>query len=152
MFAIDLDGDGKADIVSSSAHKFGIWGYLQKPGGDHPEFLKTDLFPQPHGRFRDARRALRRYRRRRHQGFGDGQAQMVARRRSEPGSSDPPRLYWFKGSKASDGTLKFTPNLIDEDSGIGTQFSVLDFRRRRQTRTSLRRARTAFTFSCNNRK
>src|SRR5262249_9698501 len=32
MFAYDMDGDGKADILSSSAHKFGIWWYQQKPG------------------------------------------------------------------------------------------------------------------------
>jgi len=45
MFAYDLDGDGKADILSSSAHKFGIWCYQQRPGnGDNPVFVKTDLF------------------------------------------------------------------------------------------------------------
>ena len=46
MFAYDLDGDGKADIISSSAHKFGIWWHQQRPGpGGSPAFLRHDLFP-----------------------------------------------------------------------------------------------------------
>ena len=47
MFAYDVDGDGKADVISSSAHKYGIWSHIQKPGKDgNPGFLKTDLFPK----------------------------------------------------------------------------------------------------------
>ena len=48
MFVYDVDGDGKADIISSSAHEFGIWYYLQKPPNKdgHPEFVKMDLFPK----------------------------------------------------------------------------------------------------------
>ena len=36
-------------------------------------------------------------------------------------------LYWFEAKKAKDGTITFTPRLIDDDSGIGTQFVVADF-------------------------
>src|SRR5947209_13808232 len=47
MFAFDMDGDGKADVLSSSAHNYGIWAHIQKPGkGADPEFLKMDLFPK----------------------------------------------------------------------------------------------------------
>ena len=35
-------------------------------------------------------------------------------------------LYWFKASKSADGLTKFTPVVIDTDSGIGTQFVVED--------------------------
>src|SRR5262245_33416700 len=41
MFTYDLDGDGKVDIISSSAHQFGIWSYRQKPGKDNPNFVKV---------------------------------------------------------------------------------------------------------------
>src|SRR5947209_8432203 len=46
MFAIDLDGDGKADVLSTSAHKFGIWAYLHRPGRDaaNPTFVRQVLF------------------------------------------------------------------------------------------------------------
>ena len=46
--------------------------------------------------------------------------------RSEPGSEKPAMIYWFKCSKAKDGVLTFTPQAIDDDSGIGTQFEVID--------------------------
>ena len=46
--------------------------------------------------------------------------------RSEPGAEGPAMLYWFKARKSSDGTTTFTPYVIDNDSGIGTQFTVTD--------------------------
>ena len=44
MYVYDMDGDGKADVLSSSAHKFGIWWHQQKAGKDGPVFVKHDLF------------------------------------------------------------------------------------------------------------
>ena len=35
-------------------------------------------------------------------------------------------IYWFKVGKGKDGIATFTPNTIDDDSGIGTQFVVQD--------------------------
>ena len=64
---------------------------------------------------------------------GDGLKDLVTGKRfwshgrNEPGSSDPAVLYWFKARKSGDGTLSFTPYKIDDDSGIGTQFEVIDF-------------------------
>ncbi len=47
MFAYDIDGDGKNDIVSSSAHNTGLWWHQQKPGQDDPVFVRHDFFPPP---------------------------------------------------------------------------------------------------------
>ncbi|HLW65930.1 MAG TPA: VCBS repeat-containing protein [Gemmataceae bacterium] len=124
MFAYDIDGDGKADIISSSAHKFGIWSYRQKPGKDHPNFVKVDLFPQLVSET--------------HSMWcvdldGDGLKDLVTGKRfwshgkNEPGSDKPAYLYWFQAKKSSDGTISFIPHVIDEDSGVGTQFQVIDF-------------------------
>jgi len=38
----------------------------------------------------------------------------------------PSMLYWFKVKKSADGMTTFTPMEIDNDSGIGTQFEVVD--------------------------
>src|SRR5262245_36501022 len=53
MFAYDVDGDGKADVISSSAHDFGIWWYQQRPGKtSSPAFVQhtffKDLMSQTH--------------------------------------------------------------------------------------------------------
>jgi hypothetical protein len=125
MFVYDMDGDGKADVISTSAHQFGIWWHKQRPsekGGD-PTFQRIDLFPklvsETHAaHFVDI--------------DGDGRPDLVTGKRwwshgkNEPGSDAPASIYWFKNTKGPDGIAQFTPMLIDDDSGIGTQFVVAD--------------------------
>ena len=123
MYVTDMDGDGKMDVISSSAHKFGIWWHQQKPGKDGPSFLKHDLFKdlvsETHAmHFVDI--------------DGDGLKDLVTGKRfwshgrGEPGSDKAAMLYWFKAAKSKDGTVTFTPMEIDNDAGIGTQFTVQD--------------------------
>jgi len=126
MYATDIDGDGKADVLSSSAHNYGIWAQIQKPGTTgEPAFLKKDLFPklvsQTHAmHYVDIN--------------GDGLKDLVTGKRKwahgPKGDADPgaaPCLYWFEAKKAADGVITFEPRLVDNDSGIGTQFTVADF-------------------------
>jgi FG-GAP-like repeat len=44
MHTYDLDGDGKADIISTSAHRYGFWWSQQK---DSDAFVQRSLFPTP---------------------------------------------------------------------------------------------------------
>jgi hypothetical protein len=44
MHTYDIDGDGKADIISSSAHNYGFWWSEQK---DANTFVKRVFFPPP---------------------------------------------------------------------------------------------------------
>lgn len=126
MYAFDLDGDGKADILSSSAHNYGIWSYIQKTNDKgEPTFVKKDLFPklvsQTHAmQFVDIN--------------GDGNKDLVTGKRywahGATGDADPAApamLYWFEAKKGKDGVTEFVPHEIDRDSGIGTQFWVGDF-------------------------
>ncbi len=127
MYAIDLDNDGLADIISSSAHQLGFWWHKQiapKEKGGSPTFVRRDLLPklfsQSHAlHFVDI--------------DGDGLKDIVTGRRywahgpkGDVNPDQPAFLYWFKAAKKSDGTIGFTPHEIDNDSGVGTQFTVED--------------------------
>jgi hypothetical protein len=123
MLAYDTTGSGKPDILATSAHRFGIWKLVRRGSNDNPEFTKTDLFPDLVSETHAAILA---------DIDGDGLMDFVTGKRywshgrGEKGHDMPAMLYWFKAVKAADGGISFTPQVIDNDSGIGTQFEVKD--------------------------
>lgn len=124
MFAYDMDGDGRSDIISSSAHKFGIWWHQQTGSRDEPTFARHDLFRELVSETHAMHCVDMN---------GDGLKDLVTGKRywshgrAEPGSDWPAMLYWFEASRDKAGKVKFTPRIIDIDSGVGTQFVVDDF-------------------------
>lgn len=258
MVVTDMDGDGKADIVSSSAHNYGFWWHQQRAGKNGSTFVRRDLIPTPSSLARAAGEKLGKSERavyvemiKLRDGYyrkaalaanaeltrmahdhaerlarsgakevniagkypgkivnvltvkeeggpvvvakylmaqldkagvepgseiglgyakseggmgqytlivgdrgrhalpsathalhyvdldGDGVKDLVTGRRywahaphgpntGDGGVNDPAYLYWYKGKRDSKGGLSFTPNLIDDASGIGTQFAIAD--------------------------
>ncbi len=125
MVTYDVNGDGKADVIASSAHQYGIWAFEQGETKDgSPVFTKHDLFPDLVSETHALIAA---------DINGDGLKDFVTGKRfwshgkSEAGSDKPARIYWFKAAKGADGKTTFTPHEIDDQSGIGTQFVVADF-------------------------
>jgi len=64
---------------------------------------------------------------------GDGVKDLVTGRRfwahgprGDAAPTEPTFLFWFEGRRGKDGIMTFMPHLIDDDSGIGTQFAVND--------------------------
>ena len=64
---------------------------------------------------------------------GDGIKDLVTGRRwwahgprGDALPTEPAFLFWFEGKKGGDGIMTFVPHVIDDDSGIGTQFAIAD--------------------------
>lgn len=123
MLVTDVDGDGLNDVIASSAHDYGLWWFRQVPGSGGARFEKqmiTREYSQLHAvRLADIN--------------NDGIMNIVTGKRyfahngADPGALDPAVLVWFELQRLGDGKVKFTPHVIDDDSGVGTQFEVLDF-------------------------
>jgi hypothetical protein len=125
MIAYDVNGDGKADVIDSSAHRFGIWWFEQgAPKDGSPTFTRHEMFPELVSETHALIAA---------DINGDGLKDLVTGKRfwshgkSEPGSDKPARLYWLEARKGAKGETTFVPREIDDQSGIGTQFVVTDF-------------------------
>jgi len=122
MLVYDVDGDGDSDVISSSAHEYGIWWFEQQKGVDSPQFEQHEIFKefsQPHAmRLVDVN--------------GDGLKDFITGKRyfahngKDPGSHEPAVLYWFELRRPQKNKAEFVPHKIDDNSGAGTQFEVTD--------------------------
>lgn len=123
MWTFDFDGDGDQDVISSSAHRIGVWWHEQVKGaGGKPAFrqhLIDDSFSQSHALFP-------------HDINGDGRVDWVTGKRwwahgpaGDVNPNDPPVLLWFEWSR-KDGRVIWTRRQIDDASGVGTGFKVID--------------------------
>jgi len=122
MLVYDVDDDGDSDVITSSAHNYGIWWFEQLPPADGTQFKQHiifDKFSQPHAiRLIDMN--------------GDGVKDLVTGKRyfahqgGDPGGMEPAVLYWFELRRPQKGKVEYIPHKIDDDSGVGTQFEVTD--------------------------
>ncbi len=121
MLVFDVNGDGLDDVITSSAHNYGIWWHEQKKGSDgRPVWTRHDIhkaFSQTHSlQLIDINK--------------DGHPDLVTGKRffahngNDPGEFEPAVLFWFEfvpGKKPA-----WIPRQIDDDSGIGLNFVVAD--------------------------
>lgn len=119
MHVFDFDGDGDNDVLSSAAHKLGIWWHEQQPAGKWQTHLIADNFTQTHALcLADIN--------------SDGLPDFVTGKRywahgpnGDINPGDPAVMYWFE-LKRENGKPVWTPHQFDHDSGVGTQFEVAD--------------------------
>ncbi|MHC4742918.1 MAG: FG-GAP repeat domain-containing protein [Planctomycetota bacterium] len=121
LLVYDVDDDGDNDVITSSAHRYGIWWFEQLDDGKFKQHEISMKYSQPHAIIlADMNR--------------DGIMDLVTGKRhfahqgNDPGGKDPAMLYWLELTR-KDGKPKFTTHIIDDDSGVGTQFEVTDMNR-----------------------
>lgn len=118
MYVYDFDADGDADVLSTAAHKLGMWWHEQTKDGWQTHKI-SELFSQTHAlNFVDLN--------------GDKLPDFITGKRfwahGSKGDVDPGApavLYWFELA-IKDGKPTWTPHKIDDDSGVGTQFQMTD--------------------------
>jgi hypothetical protein len=130
MQVLDVNGDGLADVISASAHRYGIWWHPQsKSDKGLPQFghwLISYTTSQTHST------ALADFN-------GDGHADFVTGKRYfahterlnpsnrstiDPGSYEKPVLLWFERTPGK--SPYWIEHEIDDDSGIGLNTEVRD--------------------------
>ncbi len=123
MLAYDFDNDGDADVVSSSAHAYGVWWYEQDFDKDKKSYFITHLidstFSESHSLvLEDVDK--------------DGLPDLITGKRffahqgKGPGGLEPAVLYWFELLKDGKQKPVWIKHLIDDTSGVGIQFVTED--------------------------
>ena len=121
MYLYDVDGDGDLDLVSSSAHDYGLWWHekVQEKDGSvsWKEHLISKAFSESHGLAMEDIN-------------GDGHPDLITGKRyfahngGDPGGYEPAVLYWFEFKPGKNP--EWIPHPIDDNSGVGLHVVVKD--------------------------
>jgi hypothetical protein len=123
MYVLDVNGDGLNDVISASAHKYGIWWHEQsKDVQGNITWKQHEInkeFSETHGvALTDIN--------------NDGFPDLITGKRwyahndtdTDPGSHEASVIYWFEYKPGA--APYFTPHQIDNDSGVGLHVIVED--------------------------
>lgn len=121
IYTDDLDMDGDADLIFSSAHAFGVWWAENKGDGEWTLHEIDKSYSQTHAMERvDIN--------------GDGQPDYVTGKRffahngRDPGGNDEVVMCWYEVQRSKNKPPEITAHRITAGigTGIGTQFEVHD--------------------------
>jgi len=118
ILVYDVNDDGHNDIITSSAHKYGIFWYEQVPGASGPEWKQHVIdksWSQAHSlTLADI--------------DADGDLDLVTGKRfkahngRDPGGNDPPGVYWYE--LTSRRKAEWRKHVVSFDEGIGSGMNI----------------------------
>lgn len=117
MCVYDADGDGDADVISSGAHRYGMWWTEQTPQGWTIHEIDRNISQLHALHLADINR--------------DGLLDLVTGKRfwahmhNDEGIDDPAVICWFE-LKRENGRPSWIRHDIDVDSGVGLHVQILD--------------------------
>jgi hypothetical protein len=121
MYVLDLNSDGLNDVLSASAHDYGVWWHEQQKDSEGNAIWRhhtiDDSFSQTHGlEMKDIN--------------GDGNVDFITGKRyfahhgNDPGEFEPAVVYWFEYKPGKNPT--WIRHEVDNDSGVGLHVTVED--------------------------
>lgn len=121
LHVVDVNGDGRADIVTGNAHDYGFFWLEHKADGKFEMRMIDDSWSQPHAiTMTDLNK--------------DGKPDFLTGKRfmahngRDPGEREPLGIYWFEYLKEPTGKIQWTKHVLDYSTrtGGGMQIPVAD--------------------------
>jgi hypothetical protein len=117
IHVMDVNGDGRPDLVTSLAHNYGIFWMEQTAQGGWTKHLIDDSWSQAHSLvLADVN--------------GDGKLDIVTGKRfmahngKDPGEREPLGVYWYEQTRTPAGAVDWVKHLIDYGSRAGGGMQV----------------------------
>jgi FG-GAP-like repeat len=121
MHVLDVNGDGRNDVVTAAGHDYGVFWFEQLSDGQWARRTIDAAWSQGHAStLADLN--------------GDGRTDLITGKRfmahngSDPGEREPLGIYWYEYRKGQTGSLEWIRHLIDYGgrTGAGMQIPVVD--------------------------
>jgi hypothetical protein len=121
LYVLDINGDGRNDVLTTSAHSYGLCWFEQRADGSWSQHVIDHSWSHAHASaLADVN--------------GDGRPDLVTGKRFQsrnvpaPGDADPLGIYWYEFKPGANGAVAWMRHTIDYGgkAGSGLQIAVRD--------------------------